>query len=186
MRLIHPKGQQVIRKSLWDTLWIAGPGICLWLALRWIAPINTVPSASMEPTIKAGSRVLVNRLYYRGEVNPERGDVVVFDSGFRMDREPVMFTKRVVAIPGDRVAIISGELLVNNRAIAEDYATVSNDDFAEVTIPEGHYFLMGDNRNNSYDSRFLGVISRSQIEGRVSRLLSFDKSFFASPNQSDG
>lgn len=104
---IHPKGKKLIRENLWDTLWIAGPGVLLFLVLRSVVPINLVPSASMEPTVKAGERVLVNQFY--GEL--ERGDVVVFDSGFRNglgQREPVMFLKRVVGLPGDTVTIQSG------------------------------------------------------------------------------
>jgi len=102
--------------------------------------------------------------------SPQRGDLVQFDTGFRYglgDREAVRFIKRVVAIPGDTVAIESGQLVVNGVVIEEDYATVATEDYAMVKVPADHYFVLGDNREKSYDSRFLGAIEADQIEGQV-------------------
>lgn len=177
--------QDVDQQNWSDTLWIAGPGILLFLALRSLFPINVVPSPSMEPTIEAGGRVLVNKLHYGKQTTPRRGDVVRFDSGFRYglgDREPVMFLKRVVAIPGDTVAIEDGQLVVNGVPVEEDYATRAQEDFPVVEVPAGHYFVLGDNRNESSDSRYLGAIEAEQINGRVSFLLTWDD-FMESPNR---
>jgi signal peptidase I len=160
------KGKAIIRDSWIDTVWIGGPGVVLFLLLRQLFPINVVPTPSMEPTIKADERVLVNKL----SQSPQRGDLVQFDTGFRYglgDREAVRFIKRVVAIPGDTVAIESGQLVVNGVVIEEDYATAATEDYPMVKVPADHYFVLGDNREKSYDSRFLGAIEADQIEGQV-------------------
>jgi signal peptidase I len=120
----------------------------------------------MEPTIRAGERVLVNTL----SQNPQRGSLVQFDSGFRYglgDREPVNFVKRVVAVPGDTVAIEAGRLVVNGAVVEEDYPTVTTEDYPTVEVPVDHYFVLGDNRAESYDSRFLGPIPEGRIQGRA-------------------
>jgi len=181
---IHPKGKRIIQDCLGDTLWIAGPGIILFLALRWVLPINLVPSSSMEPTIPTGAKVLVNRTPAAVDTL-QRGDVVVFDSGYRTGfgkREPVVFLKRLVALPGDTVAIEAGQLIVNDVPIKETYATAMAAPFGRMTVPEGHYFVMGDNREHSYDSRFMGPIPQKAIQGKVSRILAWDE-FLVSPNQ---
>lgn len=171
MQLSSCKGRAIIRDSWFDTLWIGGPGILLFLALRALFPIDVVPTASMEPTINVGARVLVNKLHYAGGGTPQRGDIVQFDSNFRNGlgaREPVKFIKRVVAMPGDTVAIEAGQLVVNGDAVAEDYVIPTTEDYAEIKVPAEHYFVLGDNRDESYDSRFLGAIAAEQIQGRVS------------------
>ena len=176
MQLSSCKGRAIIRDSWFDTLWIGGPGILLFLTLRSLFPIDVVPTASMEPTINVGDRVFVNKLHYARGGTPQRGEIVQFDSNFRNglgDREPVKFIKRVVAIPGDTVAIEAGQLVVNGDAVKEDYATPATEDYAEIDVPAEHYFVLGDNRDESYDSRFLGVIAEEQIQGRVSHTFSW-------------
>lgn len=166
MQTSSSKGRTIIRDSWMDTVWIGGPGVVLFLLLRQFFPINVVPTPSMEPTIKTGERVLVNKFSQR----PQRGDLVQLDSGFRYglgEREPVKFIKRVVGLPGDTVAIESGRLVVNGVVIEEDYATAATEDYAMVKVPADHYFVLGDNREKSYDSRFLGAIEADQIEGQV-------------------
>jgi signal peptidase I len=185
--LIHPKGKEVITKSWFDTLWIAGPGILLFLALKYLCPINVVPSASMEPTIDEGSKVLVDQVSYRLGESPQRGDVVVFDSGYRYglgDSEPIRFLKRVVALPGDTVEIASGQLMINDVLVEEDYATIATVDYAQFDVPAGHYFLLGDNRDDSHDSRFLGPIPQEAIQGQAIRIVSLDE-FPSSPTRTN-
>jgi signal peptidase I len=143
----------------------------------------------MEPTIDSGARVLVDQVSYRllGE-SPQRGDVVVFDSGYRYglgDREAIRFMKRVVALPGDTVAITSGQLVVNGAVVIENYATVATTDYAEVDVPAGHYFLLGDNRDDSHDSRFLGPIPQAAIQGQAIRIVSLDDAFLPSPTRTN-
>jgi signal peptidase I len=106
----------------------------------------------MQPTIEPGDRILVNRLSYRiGDV--ERGDIIVFKSP--QDHE-VDFVKRVIAVGGDTIEVDNHMVRVNGEPIVEDYISqwVNPDRiFPEQTVPEGKFFVMGDNRDNSQDSR---------------------------------
>jgi signal peptidase I len=128
-----------------------------------------IPSESMDPTLQIGDRVLVNKLSYDlHDVN--RGDVVVFE---RPPNEPPSdvhdLIKRVVGLPGDTVEGIDGTVYINGEALDESYlpdGTVTSP-FKPVVVPEGHVFVMGDNRGNSRDSRFFGPIDESLIVGRA-------------------
>ena len=113
-----------------------------------------IPSASMEPTIMTGDRLIGNRLAYINE-DPERGDVVIF---LFPDNENEYFIKRVIGLPGETVNIRSGKVYITDSSEPLDESayivTEPLGDFGPYTVPEGAYFMMGDNRNNSMDSRF--------------------------------
>lgn len=163
-----------------------------------IADWNDVPSGSMRPTIIEGDRIFVNKLAYGLKVpfttmhlarwgTPARGEVVIFfspDEGIRM-------VKRVVGLPGDTVQMIDNRLYINGNAV--DYSVAEGRiieklgntshvvestpqisamrSFGPVTVPAGEYFVMGDNRDNSRDSRYMGTIKIDQIVGRSSRVI---------------
>ena len=135
----------------------------------------------MEPTLYVGDRVLVLRFTYaRG--NLERGDVVVFHPPGRGDdivagaktASNVHFIKRVIGLPGDTIEMRRGRVVICVRprvgchALNEPYARTTADRFAPRLIPEGHYFVIGDNRDNSEDSRISGTVPRSSIVGEAS------------------
>jgi signal peptidase I len=125
-----------------------------------------IPSGSMIPTLQINDRVLVNKFIYRF-TEPERGDVVVFQSVDDPDTELI---KRVVAIPGDRISVRSGRLIVNGERQREPFTNKKFPDrsfFAPTTIPKGHVFVMGDNRANSQDSRVFGPLPKKNIEGEA-------------------
>ena len=117
---------------------------------------------SMMSTLHNGDRVLVNRLSYRLH-DPRRGDVVVlkrFD-GASAERDLI---KRVIGLPGDKVAIYNGKVVINSHAVSEPYLLeppVGN--YAEQTVPEGAVFVLGDNRNHSEDSRSWGFLEIDKI-----------------------
>ena len=125
-------------------------------------------AASMEPTIAKGDRVIVRRAR---EI--ERGDVVVF-------RSPVdgkLMIKRVIGLPGDVVKLRDSGAIVNGIALDEPYikrdpSVPAIRDFAPNTVPPGSYFMLGDNRDNSNDSRFLGHIKRADITGKAVMVVS--------------
>lgn len=124
-----------------------------------------IPSPSMEPTLIQGDRVLVNRLTYHFR-DPERGDVIVFHPpGAAKGSEP--FIKRVVAVGGDTVSVHNGALWVNGVAQDEEYVKEYPivEEYPEVTIAPGYVWAMGDNRNNSGDSRVFGPVSEDRIIG---------------------
>ncbi len=148
-----------------------------------------IPSGSMEPTLKIGQRVLVNRLVFDFHA-PRRGDVVVFHPPNSLScavavggSEPCprgsehpssqYFVKRVIGLPGDRISIRDGHPVINGHELTDEPYITPCGLAAEcnmpqtITIPPGHYFMMGDNRGDSDDSRFWGPIPESWIVGEV-------------------
>ena len=125
-----------------------------------------IPSGSMIPTLQINDRVLVNKFIYRF-TDPERGDIVVFQS---VEDPNTDLIKRVVALPGDRVAVRSGRLILNGEPQKEPYTNKKFPDtsfFAPTTVPKNHVFVMGDNRANSSDSRVFGPLPKKNIEGEA-------------------
>jgi len=125
-----------------------------------------IPSGSMIPTLQINDRVLVNKFIYRF-TEPERGDIVVFESVDDGDQDLI---KRVVGLPGDEVAVRNGTVFVNGELQREPYTNEKMPDvsfFARTTVPEGHVFVMGDNRANSQDSRIFGPLPKENIEGEA-------------------
>lgn len=123
------------------------------LFLNYVVVINsTVPSGSMEPTIMTGSRMIGLRLSYSFS-EPERGDIIIFKYP---DDTSQNFVKRIIGLPGETVEIIDGVTYIDGVALEEDYLaeTPYEEDFGPYVVPEGCYFVMGDNRNNSKDSRY--------------------------------
>lgn len=132
-----------------------------------------IPSASMETTLHGCKHcqpdmVLVDKLSYRfGHVS--RADVVVFDRPPLAPPEDKELIKRVIGLPGETVSGHDGKVYIGNKPLDEPYlnpACNGTGDFAAVTVPAGQYFMMGDNRCNSLDSRVFGTIARSSIVGR--------------------
>jgi signal peptidase I len=123
-----------------------------------------IPSASMEPTLQIQDYIFAGKLNYRFQ-EPKRGDIVVFKYPKDTKR---YFVKRLIATGGETVAIRNSQLFINGRQVAEDYLPrgLRFSDFGPVEVPAGNYFMMGDNRNNSSDSREWGYVPRELIVGK--------------------
>ncbi|MCR4420733.1 MAG: signal peptidase I [Clostridia bacterium] len=153
-----------------DTLEALVVAVVLALAIRlFLFEPFMIPSASMEPTLVPGDRVMVNKLVYRlGD--PEPGDVIVF----RYPPDPhIVYIKRVVAVGGQSVELRNGQLFVDGQKVQEEYLPQNpggGGDFGPVKVPAGTYFVMGDNRNNSQDSRVWGPVPRQNLLGKAQLL----------------
>lgn len=124
----------------------------------------------MEPTLATGDKVLINKVSYKlGE--PERGDIVAFKKDAKQHSS--MHVKRIIGLPGETVQIKDGLILINGETYMEkkDFPKISNPGLAEtqITLGKNEYFVLGDNRNNSEDSRFaeIGPVTSDRIEGKV-------------------
>jgi signal peptidase I len=161
------------RRTILEWLGVIGGGIAIALLVEaFLIQAFWIPSPSMEPTLDVGDRVLVNKLSYKfHDVN--RGDVVVFErppgASTGQNGEIKDLIKRVIAVEGDTIEAKEGEVFVNGERIDEDYLEpgTPTDNLPLETIPDGHVFVMGDNRTNSEDSRIFGPIDEDAIVGRA-------------------
>ena len=125
-----------------------------------------IPTESMVPTLEVGDRVLAGKFMYRF-FEPERGDIVVFDS---VDEDDQTLIKRVVGVAGDEIQVQGGVLYVNDEAQEEPYlddADQFRSYYGPTVVPEGHIFVMGDNRGNSADSRVFGPLPLENLKGEA-------------------
>jgi signal peptidase I len=139
--------------------------IAIFIVVFVVQPVK-VEGTSMQPELSDQDRIFVNRLVYRF-ADISRGDVVVF--WYPKDRSK-SFIKRVLGVPGDRIEIRRGMVYVNGVRISEPYLKSSFRDhksYAKVVVPPGKYFVLGDHRNSSNDSRSWGFVDRRLIYGKA-------------------
>jgi len=155
--------------------WVAVIGGALLVALivrTFFIQAFWIPSESMEPTLHKGDRVLVNKLSYKLH-DVHRGDVIVFErpEGSPAGEEGINdLIKRVVGLPGETIETVDGHIEIDGKALDEPYLPKDQPpgpDVQRTKIPKDHYFVMGDNRDESADSRFFGAIDEDLIVGRA-------------------
>jgi signal peptidase I len=166
-------------------------GLALGIQAFLVKPFR-IPSESMVPTLQVGERVLVDRLSVTRFGDPDRGDVVVFKPPAGADRNmcgaqhpgdqpcpketpdrsDTNFIKRVVAVPGDRLKVIEGSVYIDGKRQSEPFARLDPECGTcnlprEITVPKDHYYMMGDNRGESADSRQWGPVPKKWLIGRA-------------------
>ena len=130
----------------------------------------TMQESSMEPTIEVGDRFFINRVVYKF-TSPKRGDLIVFRTNASDDA--ALHIRRVIGLPGETIQISGGRILIDGEAYKEgrDFPMISNPGLASssITLESGEYFVLGDNRNNSEDSRYadIGMVKKRYIAGKI-------------------
>ncbi|HIK46778.1 MAG TPA: signal peptidase I [Leptolyngbyaceae cyanobacterium M65_K2018_010] len=136
-----------------------------------IAEPRYIPSNSMDPTLQIGDRLLVDKLSYRWQP-PHRGDIVVFKPPAQLVglgyNGGQAFIKRIVGEPGDTLEVVDGQVRLNGQILAESYILAPPQyHLGPVTVPPGHLFVLGDNRNDSNDSHVWGPLPQANLIGRA-------------------
>lgn len=169
-----------MKKEIFEWIKAIGFALVIFFILNIFISTTTVYNTSMFPTLIEGDRLVLLRTQ-----NVEKGDIVSFESDMTLSKDDIAslnliqrfmvsedtkknLIKRVIAVPGDTIEIKDGVVFVNDEIVDEPYInTVTNHDVALTEIPEGHYFMMGDNRYVSLDSRQLGPIEGERIIGKT-------------------
>lgn len=140
--------------------------VLAFLIRQFIVELYIVDGPSMRPTLQSQERLVVNKFIYSLRA-PEKGEILVFKYPRDQSRD---FIKRVIATPGDTIEIKDGRVYVNDQMQNEDYILEkTRSEYPKATVPDGTVFVMGDNRNNSLDSRssYVGCIDERDILGKV-------------------
>ena len=182
-----PTFKKSIVREYFESIVIA---VILALFVRtWVVQAFKIPTGSMENNLLVGDHLLVNKFVFApAESRLERtllpvreirrGDIVVFKFPLQADRD---FIKRVIGLPGDTLELRNKKVILNGRPLEEPYvhfldtsagpqevtSTGVRDHYGPVQVPDGHYFVMGDNRDNSEDSRYWGYLPRDLIKGKA-------------------
>ena len=179
------KKEKIKRKSTFrEYAEAAAIAVLLALFIRtFVVQAFKIPSGSMEPTLLIGDHILVNKFLYGVKIpfvrttvipisRPERGDVVVFIYPVDKSKD---FIKRVIGLPGDKIEIRDKKIYVNGNLYEDKHGFYADRRAAKAnpghpdrfTVPKGHIFVMGDNRDHSYDSRFWGYVPIETIKGKA-------------------
>lgn len=166
----NDKPQQKDENPWLEGLKTIGLSAVLAIGIRqFVAEARYIPSGSMLPTLQINDRLIVDKLSYRFNI-PQRGDIVVFSPTSTLEKQNFhdAFIKRVIGLPGDKVEVKGGRVYVNDQALRENYIEEDPQyQWGPQTVPTGSYLVLGDNRNNSYDSHYWGFVPREKIIGRA-------------------
>lgn len=165
--------KQSVQKT--ENPWVEGfktIGLSVFLAIgirSFVAEARYIPSGSMEPTLQINDRLIIDKISYNFR-QPQRGDIVVFSptDALKQQNFKDAFIKRVIGLPGETVEVKGGRVYVNGQVLREQYIEEEPEySYGPVTVPEDNYLVLGDNRNNSYDSHYWGFVPRENIIGRA-------------------
>lgn len=163
---------------IWFAAGLGILSIAAFVALRLVLEARYIPSKAMEPSLKAGDRILINKLAYLS-TDPQRGDVVTFTAteeasaacggatGSSSSANNV-YIQRIVGLPGEKVEVRNQQVLINGQPIQESYILEKPDyQYGPRPVPANSYFVLGDSRNNSCDSHYWGFVPRANITGKA-------------------
>jgi len=178
-----------IKKKSTFREYVEAAAIAILLALfirTFVVQAFKIPSGSMKPTLLIGDHILVNKFIYGIKMpflrktiiptgKPKRDDVIVFIYPVDKSKD---FIKRVIGLPGEKVEMIDNKIYINGKLYDDKHGFYMDqgsgsdnpgrkDRFAPVVVPDNHYFVMGDNRDHSYDSRFWGYVPSGSIKGKA-------------------
>ncbi len=146
---------------LWEVLQTLVMAIVLYFLIDTVVGRVRVENISMQPTLHEGEFILVNKLAYRlGDF--QRGDIVVFHHGPTED-----YIKRIIGLPGDKVEVRDGDVVVNGERLQEPYIAAPPQYSGEWVVPEGQIYVLGDNRNQSSDSHHWGYVPADNVVGKA-------------------
>ncbi len=156
------------RERVWE--WVKSIGLALLLAIgirTAVVEAFVIPSGSMEPTLQVGDRVLGNKFWFWFAA-PHRRDIVIFSPPASAELAAGALIKRVVAVEGDVVEVRDGQVFVNGKAVTESYVKERPQYILLPTrIPQGMLFVLGDNRNASYDSHVWGFVPQNHLKAKA-------------------
>jgi signal peptidase I len=176
------KGKEARKKSLLrEYLEAAAIAILLALFIRaFVVQAFKIPSGSMEPTLLIGDHILVNKFIYGIKAplinktiipirNPKRGDIIVLIYPLDMKKD---FIKRVIGLPGDKIRIVNNRIYINGKPYDDSYGVYGgrgkeNQNLGPIIVPDDSLFVMGDNRDHSYDSRYWGFVPMESVKGKA-------------------
>ena len=192
---------EIVRKKSQLQEWAESIIIAIFLALvirSFVIQAFKIPSGSMIPTLLIGDHLLVSKFIYGIKIpiinktivkfkDPKRGDIIVFICPVDRGKD---FIKRVIGLPGDKIEIIDKKVYINDKPYPDPHGYHNDpriypreisprDNFGPVIVPPNKYFVMGDNRDSSYDSRFWGFVDRKDILGKALIIYwSWEKPFY--------
>ena len=165
--LQHHDNEENLWLELAKTLVTAG--ILAFGIRTFVAEARYIPSGSMEPTLEINDRLIIEKVSYHF-TPPKRGEVVVFEPTDILQRQNFKdaFIKRIIGLPGEKVEVKEGKVYVNNQVLPEKYIEEEPQySYGPVIVPQDHYLVLGDNRNNSYDSHYWGFVPRKNLIGKA-------------------
>ncbi len=168
---LEKKSQTENQENFWIEAFktLATAAILAFGIRTFVAEARYIPSASMEPTLQINDRLIIEKVSYHFQ-QPKRGDVVVFEPTDTLVKQNYRdaFIKRVIGLPGETIQVKGGRVYVNGEPIKEKYIAENPEyDYGPKKVPADSYLVLGDNRNNSYDSHHWGFVPSDKLIGKA-------------------
>lgn len=151
-------------KPFWELLETLALALILYFAVDAVMARVIVEKISMQPTLQPGNFVLVNKLAYRWGGEPKVGEIIIFHNPMNLSED---YVKRIIGVPGDEVLITDGKVYVNSVELSEPYISAPPAYSGDWIVPPDSLFVLGDNRNESYDSHDWGFVPMKDVVGKA-------------------